>query len=442
MRDIRFISTSTIGAANNIDHHNNELMSSRIELTPCDLQHIQIEYIQKGLLFHKPTLFCIQNLKTTLSQTLAIFYPLAGQLVMVQNDDVDGHTKSFFIDCNDSGATFIHAALDGLTIADVVDPLYIPDDVVYSFFPMNGALNYEGVSKPLLAAQVTELDDAVFIALTMNHAVVDGTVFWRFFNTWSEISRLGSDVNIPRLVFGRFYLDGVVDLPIHIPSFDPNDIHKHVVPPLRQRMFHFSKENIAKLKAKANDEMGSITKISSLQALLAHLWVSITRNRNINGDQEVSYEISVGIRQRIEPSLPEGYFGNAILEGMVKSTAGELLEKGLGWASQQMNGMVASQTKERIRRFFEDWAKSPKLADELRPGYRLLTGSSPRFNVYGNDFGWGRPITVRSGPANKFDGKLTVFPGVEEGSVDFEICLRTETLHSMECDTAFLETIA
>ena len=53
----------------------------------------------------------------------------------------------------------------------------------------------------------------------------------------------------------------------------------------------------------------------------------------------------------------------------------------------------------------------------------LITGSSPRFKVYGNDFGWGRPIAVRSGAGNKFDGRLTVFPWVEEGSMDFEACL-------------------
>ncbi|CAN1140478.1 hypothetical protein LINPERPRIM_LOCUS24854 [Linum perenne] len=35
---------------------------------------------------------------------------------------------------------------------------------------------------------------------------------------------------------------------------------------------------------------------------------------------------------------------------------------------------------------------------------------SPRFDIYGNYFGWGKPMTVRSS-VNYSDGKLTVFGG-------------------------------
>ena len=77
----------------------------------------------------------------------------------------------------------------------------------------------------------------------------------------------------------------------------------------------------------------------------------------------------------------------------------------------------------------EDWVESPTFPDVGRlPPNSLLSGSSPRFDVYGNDFGWGRPVAVRSGPGNKLDGKLTPFPGAEEGSIDFEVCLSPATI--------------
>jgi hypothetical protein len=56
--------------------------------------------------------------------------------------------------------------------------------------------------------------------------------------------------------------------------------------------------------------------------------------------------------------------------------------------------------------------------------------------VYGNDFGWGRPLTVQSGVANKFDGQLTVFPGPEERSMDLEACLSPEKLLAGSCESA------
>jgi len=56
-------------------------------------------------------------------------------------------------------------------------------------FPLNRLLNVEAVvsSLPVLAAQVTELADGIFIAMSLNHAVADGATFWLFFNSWSEI---------------------------------------------------------------------------------------------------------------------------------------------------------------------------------------------------------------------------------------------------------------
>lgn len=451
MKQIRLISTSTVRPENDHNHYN-EFTNRRIELTPCDLQLLQVDPIQKGLLFHKPQNgnFNIQHLKTTLSHTLNTFFPLAGRLAMTENDDA---TVSFHIDCDGSGALFLHAALDGVTVADVLHPVYI-SDVVVNFFPMNGVPNYEGVSKPLLAVQVTELVDGVFVGCTMNHVVLDGTSFWQFFNTWSEISRSGEggggggvSSHIPPLYFGREFLDNNnINLPIRI-LFKPEYFAKNPnkPPSLKQRMFHFSKENIAKLKAKANEEMGT-AKISSLQAILAHLFVSITRNRNLKPDEAVTYKVIVGLRSRTDPPLPERYFGNAVLFGSVGATAGEVLEKGFGWAAWQMNRMVASQTSEEVNKFLKDWAQNPKIVSQFRGSHdlgngRLITGSSPRFDVFGNDFGWGKPIAVRSGPGNKFDGKLTVFPGAEEGSIDFEACLGSQTLQRLESDAEFFDVL-
>jgi hypothetical protein len=44
---------------------------------------------------------------------------------------------------------------------------------------------------------------------------------------------------------------------------------------------------------------------------------------------------------------------------------------------------------------------------------------SLRFDVYGNNFGW---------------GKITVFFGAEEGSIDFKVCLSYEILEALRND--------
>ena len=69
----------------------------------------------------------------------------------------------------------------------------------------------------------------------------------------------------------------------------------------------------------------------------------------------------------------------------------------------------------------------------------IVTSSSPRFDIYGNDFGWGKPVVVRSGAANKAYGKLTVFSGAEEGSIDIEFCSDFVILEALGNDPDFME---
>jgi len=49
---------------------------------------------------------------------------------------------------------------------------------------------------------------------------------------------------------------------------------------------------------------------------------------------------------------------------------------------------------------------------------------TPRFDFFGNDFGWGKPIAVRNevGLERNF-GRVIVLGGAEEGSIDIEVCL-------------------
>lgn len=140
------------------------------------------------------------------------------------------------------------------------------------------------------------------------------------------------------------------------------------------------------------------------------------------------------------PPLDEDYFGNAGIIGSVTMKAGEILECGIGKCSLEMNKMIMLRSDEKIRDDYECWLRMPKLfgINSLAGANSLATSSSPRFDVYGNDFGWGKPVGVRSGSANKSNGKITVFAGAEEGSIDIEVCLSFEILEALGNDAEFL----
>ncbi|XP_016496790.1 putative acetyltransferase At3g50280 isoform X1 [Nicotiana tabacum] len=439
MTKLQVVSTCVIMPGKPIDRNS---PTKNIHLTPWDLQLLTVDPIQKGLLFRKPnpqqhrklatSSEIINRLKTSLSDTLDFFPLLAGRLAACKNSD---NTLSFFINCNNEGAEFTHATAPGLTVADIVEPTYVPK-IVKSFFPLNGVHNFE----------VTELVDGFFIGCTINHCVADGTSFWHFFNSWSEISRTrSSNLTVNKLPVLERWFPKFTASQIHV-TLPKEHLYDEFDPPLlEERVFHFSKENIAQLKAKANSEFGTDQKtcISSLQAVLAHLWQTVIRCRTgTKADEKFSFKILIGARPRLQPPLREGYFGNAVHFVNVTTTARELLENNSGWAALQMNKVVAMQTHEEVMNFYQSWVKNPKIVKKSEVVTNsLIASSSPRFDVYGNDFGWGRPIAVRSGAGNKHDGKMTIFSGVEEGSIDIEACLTPETLHAMGEDANFMEAV-
>nr|8H8I_A Chain A, AmAT7-3 [Astragalus membranaceus] len=441
MSSLRLVSSSTIQAAND----NNDDSSQLIDLTVWDLIGLERESIQQGLLYHHPnqvdTPNQIQHLKHSLSSTLSFFPPFAGRLVITEYED---NTATCFIACNNAGALFVHAVAENTTISDILQPnKYVPP-IVNSLFSLNGVKNREGTIQPLLVVQVTELVDGIFIGLTVNHVVADGKSFWLFVNSWAEISRgFQKPSKLPTLE--RWFLNDT-DHPIRFSFSMEEEKKKFQSGQLTTRFFHFTRENIAHLKSKANGEVtlgNTERRISSLQALLAHVWRSVVRCERIDPQEVLYYILLIDARTRLIPPLEDDYFGNAADAGVVIMKAGELLEGGLGNVAWNMNKVISLNSDEKIKNRYKSWLRTPQLPSmgmhTTFASQLLIIANSPRFNVYGNDFGWGKPLAVRSSAENKRDCKIVLFAGAEEGSIDIEVCLPYEILEALGNDAEFLD---
>ncbi|KAB2023469.1 hypothetical protein ES319_D06G021000v1 [Gossypium barbadense] len=380
-------------------------------LTTWDLVMLSVQYIQKGLLYTKPENSCEENLinnvldrlKQSLSIALVHFYPLSGRLVT----KIEENPVSFPVD---------------LSVSDIVSPTYVPL-VVQSFFDHDRAINYDGHTRPLLSIQVTELVDGVFIGCSMNHVLGDGATFWHFFNTLSEIFQAQGDTKM---------------------KISHEFITRFEAPELLERMFHFSAKSIAKLKERANTESNT-TKISSFQSLSAFVWRSITKARRFPNETVTGCRLAINNRSRLEPALPQDYFGNSIQTVRAVTTASELLDHNLGWAAWKLHQAVVNHTDKQVCGFVNGWLDSPFIYQiaQLFDPQSVMFGSSPRFNMYENEFGLGKALMLRSGYAHKFDGKVSSYPGREGGgSVDLEICLPPSSMKALESDEEFMSVVS
>ncbi|ONK81082.1 uncharacterized protein A4U43_C01F25020 [Asparagus officinalis] len=423
-----------------------------LHLAAWDVAMLSPHYIQKGLLFANipPTLSIetiIHRLKSSLSVALCHFFPLAGRLrtekVLGDNGKVSSLQVS--IDCTSQGAEFIYAVAHDVTVTDVLAPSDDVPSFVQSFFPFNGAINHDGHTLPLLAVQLTQLSDGLFVACCFNHVVGDGTSYWHFFNAWAEIARAkDGDLTISRPpVHDRWFIEGESP-PVNLPYSDPEEyIERYSPPQLREKLFHFSSQSLDELKAKANKECDTNT-ISSFQALSSLMWRSITRARGLPPYQKTSCRLAIQNRSRLQPPLSPDYFGNSIYAIAATTTVGELMAHGLGWAALLVHQSVRSHTDDAIRELVKKYHEKPFVYPLSGfDKYSVMMGSSPRFDMYGCDFGWGKAVGLRSGAANKFDGKVSSYPGWEGGgSVDLEVCLLPEYMALLEVDEEFMDAVS
>ncbi|KAK1555008.1 hypothetical protein Q3G72_020385 [Acer saccharum] len=429
--------------------HVSEEMEQPLYLTPWDLIMLSINYIQKGHLFIKPQAVddqqdfintLLDRLKQSLSLVLVHFYPLAGRLKTLKSENP--YSYVIFVDIKDSpGARLIHASLD-MTVSDIVSATYVPV-VVQSLFDNDRAINHDGHTKPLLSIQVTDLVDGIFIGCSMNHCLGDGACYWNFLSALSEIfqgqDKSSNSISRPPII-KRWFPDGH-DPFINLPFTHHDEFLSRYEPPkLLERYFHFTAESIARLKAKANSECNT-DKISSFQSLSALVWWSMTRARCLPNDETTICFLAIDNRSRLKPPLSRDYFGVCV--GSVKgmATAGELLEHDLGCAAWKLHHAVVGHTDKTVIELLNSWRKSPIIynMDQMFNARHVWIGSSPRFNKYGIEFGLGKAVTLRSRYSNKFSGKVSCYPGREEGgSIDLEVCLPPPSMHALELDGEFM----
>ncbi|KAI8006053.1 putative acetyltransferase [Camellia lanceoleosa] len=317
-----------------------------LKLSISDLSMLSYNYTQKGCLFTRTPLPIHSLLKNSLSRTLTHFSPLAGRL----STDSKGH---FYVTCNDSGVHFLHANASHIHIRHILSSTDVPDSVK-DLFAFDWTVSYEGHFNPILAVQVTELADDVFIGGGAKR--IPRPPDFRCDSVLISSAVLGFPDGAPKVTF----------------SLDA---------PLRERIFSFSRDSILKLKAKVNNyrqliDNGTIntaaeligkqsndrlkvadgkftailknllrngdggapnaktTEISSFQSLCALLWQAVTRERKLLGWKTTTFRMAVNCRHRLQPKLDPYYFGNAIQSIPIYATTSDVLSRDFPWCTE------------------------------------------------------------------------------------------------------------
>lgn len=284
-------------------------------------------------------------LKRALSRALVPYYPLSGRV----QSRPDG--SGLEVDCRAQGIIFVEAVASCCELSDFESgPCFVTERRKFLSSCVTDVLK----GAPPLVMQLTWLaDGGVALGVGFSHCICDGIGSAGFLNTFAELARLGDFKGKP--VWHRHLLDGTsqshascVDSMTHpefnrvsdLCMFDSRFVQEKLTP----TSVTFDRKSINELKKLARiTGQHSESSYTSFEVLAAHIWKTWATSLNLPPNQTLKLLFSINIRKRVEPSLPSGFYGNAIVLGCAQTTVKDITKKGLSYAAK-----LVKQAKEKV----------------------------------------------------------------------------------------------
>ncbi|XP_050379969.1 malonyl-CoA:anthocyanidin 5-O-glucoside-6''-O-malonyltransferase-like [Argentina anserina] len=382
----------------------------------------------------------LPKLKASLSLTLQHYFPLAGNLIWPQDSPkpvisfAQGDSVSLTIaESNADNFTYLSSNdfVDAKDYHPLIPPLEVSDERVAA-----------------MAIQITFFHNRGFtIGIIMHHAVLDGRIAFLFYKAWAHICKLGtgilsssSSMSLPdklKPFHDRMAIhdpDGLGELYAndYLNQEGPNNRSvTHRIPPkvfpqdLVRGTFEFTRANIQTLR----DRVVKTTRVSDPSPLhlstfslgCAYTWICLVKAGEIKGEKTAMI-FGVDVRSRLDPPVPDTYFGNCIVGRVaVAETKGLTGDDGLVVAVKAINEALKS-LDDGVFSGAELWV-SKFLDFSLYDKIYSIAGSQ-RFEVYGTDFGWGRPKKIELVSMDKTDAVSLMDSKNGGGAVEVGMALK------------------
>lgn len=322
----------------------------------------------------------LERLKSSLSETLTRFYPLAGRI-----------KGSACVECNDEGALFVEAQAN-IELSTILGNPKI--NLLEQFLPLEPYNVRTDEEQVITGVQVNEFScGGIAIGVCLSHKIADGTTVASFLYSWAATATGVDEDLAPRLDAALVFPPKDINI-----AFPNSVISKEKIVTKR---FVFNGANLSKLRTEFGEGINP-TRVESVTALI---WKSAMEAAKANAENETLPKSIVthvvNIRPRMTPPLPEHALGN-----LWQSATVAFMEEEKEVDLPSLAGRIRKSLKKIDSNYLGELQGDDGLAKVLQSfkevhilssrgkveSYRF--SSWTRFPFYETDFGWGKPTWV------------------------------------------------
>ncbi|KAF2282709.1 hypothetical protein GH714_043685 [Hevea brasiliensis] len=397
----------------------------------------------------------VAKLRASLSLTLLHFLPLAGNISWLPHAAKPAicyyPNDGVLVTVAESNADF--TLVSGSQMREVMESkLYIQE------LPVSDS------TAATIAFQITLFPNQGFsIGISSHHAIFDGKSVIMFMKAWAYICKQSETETNPSLlpelipVLDRsliqdpeglymIYLNNWLEAKLPgLNTINPKSLKlfqgKGVPPNSVRSTFELSREDIQKLRRKVIYQLEGLheedsnqiksTHFSTFALSFAYTLVCVVKARMPERKRKIVFAFAADCRARLDPPIPPNYFGNCV-KGLPIFTDAEALlgDDGVAFAAEKLSerikglekGVISEREKERLAIYLEVMGAGGTAIG-------IGVAGSPRFEVYGTDFGWGKPKKVEITSIDREESSSIAESKDGSGGVEVGLVLKK---HEME----------
>jgi hypothetical protein len=210
--------------------------------------------------------------------------------------------------------------------------------------------------------------------------------------------------------------------------------------PIEHAQIRFTAAEVSRMKDAAMVSLplqSSRQRISRLDSLLSHIWMLINRARgNVNSEDKVHLDLTLGVRTRLSPPLPSGFVGSPLMMTHVSKLGADASAGPIGQIAGEIRSTLTEFTPEAVSAHLHDAAYevSPqRLWQGFLGSQHTMVTSWTQMKAYEVYFGHGAanvPQLARyvQGVMPRMDGLVQVMDVGDSGELDVSLILEREAM--------------